>query len=138
MVQVSSFYLSFFFLLEDEISVTIILTDLIFCKLNVIPYTLFSVHKVYIWSLKNRWLMNFNCVLLTIKKSSFLCLVFHFKKTLLKLPFLKWTLFFCCIQYFLELINPISELNIFHPDIAGLQKRKKIIHLYLYLVYWVT
>ena len=135
MVQVSSFYLSFFFLLEDQISVTIILTDLIFCKLNVIPYTLFSMHKVYIWSLKNRWLMNVNCVLLTIKKSSFLCLVFHFKKTLLKLPFLKWTLFFCCIQYFLELINPISELNIFHPDMAGLQKRKKIIHLYLYLVY---
>ena len=42
------------FLLKNQISLTIILNDLIFCKLDVITNTLFSVHKVLIWSLKNR------------------------------------------------------------------------------------
>ena len=40
------------FLLKNQISFTIILNDLIFCKLDVIPTTLFSMHKALIWSLK--------------------------------------------------------------------------------------
>ena len=36
-------------------------------KLDVIPNTLFSMHKVHILNLKNRWYRNFNCVLLTMK-----------------------------------------------------------------------
>ena len=52
------------FLLENQISSTIILNDLIFCKLDVIPNTLFSMHKVLIWSLKNG---NFNRVIWPIK-----------------------------------------------------------------------
>ena len=43
MVQLS--YLSIF-LLENEISFTTTLNDLIFCKLDVIPYTLFFMRKV--------------------------------------------------------------------------------------------
>ena len=54
------------YLLENHISFTIILNDLIFCKLDVIPNTIFSKHEVRTWNLENRWIMNFNCVLLTI------------------------------------------------------------------------
>ena len=43
------------FLLESQISFTmIILNDLILCKLDMIPNTIFSMHKVLTWSLKNR------------------------------------------------------------------------------------
>ena len=55
------------FLPENQISLTIILNDLIFYKLDVILKTLFSMHNILIWSLKKKRFINFNCVLLTIK-----------------------------------------------------------------------